>query len=275
MSTAEILKYAAIVAGYLLALARLNDKARPFWQFLPTWAQPVMPALVVIIPELALGLQKGTSVEDVLSAIVTAGGALMISLRGAVPAKHYEQLSPLAKSEIAAVRGKAPKDDGGPPTPRDGRPIPPSAAGLLVFLAALAGAPHLVGCSPAANPEARGAQAANLTKVGYAAAVVTLRGLSDLHLELAKAVQTPEEAKVAAPVLSKMLDGLDQARSLLAQAKPYVTSGKDEAAARRFLRAAVDQLDQLLPLLAQLNRVPPNEVLEALGYLRGFLGGAS
>jgi len=119
MNPTEILRYAAIVAGYLLAFARLTDTARPLWQFLPVKLQPVMPALLVVLPDLVRGLQTGTTVQDVLNALVTAGGALMISLRGAVPAEHFAKLSPEAKSEIATVRSGKPTD-AGPPTPRTG-----------------------------------------------------------------------------------------------------------------------------------------------------------
>jgi hypothetical protein len=148
MTTAEILRYAAIVAGYALALARLTDTARPLWQFLPAKLQPLMPALLVVLPDLAIGLQKGASVEDILNTLVTGAGALMISLRGAVPAKHFEQLSPEAKSEIAAVRGKAPKDDDGPPTPRTGAGAAPIVALLLAGSLALSGAVTACASSP-------------------------------------------------------------------------------------------------------------------------------
>lgn len=158
METADVLKYAAIVAGYLLALARLNDKARPFWQFLPTWAQPVLPALVVILPDLANGLQKGVSVEDVLGSLVTAGGALMIALRGAVPAAHFAKLSPAAKDEIAMVRDRRndltpPPDDDLPTTPKTGAGAAPIIGLMLAVTLALSGA--LPACSPAATPEVK------------------------------------------------------------------------------------------------------------------------
>jgi hypothetical protein len=52
------------------------------------------------------------------------------------------------QAELELLKGSGPK------TPRTGS-VPPSAAGLLVFLAALAGAPNLVACSSTATPEAR------------------------------------------------------------------------------------------------------------------------
>lgn len=129
MTTIQVLHYAALAAGYALALARLTDTARPLWNFLPAKLQPLMPALLVVLPGLADGLMHGASAQDVVNAIVAAAGALFISLRGAVPAAHFEQLSPSAKNEIAAVRSG-----------KGGSLPPPSASALALLFAICLGA---------------------------------------------------------------------------------------------------------------------------------------
>ncbi len=107
MNTLEVLHYSALAAGYALALARLTDTARPLWNFLPVKLQPVMPALLVVLPDLAAGLQHSMSAQDVANSVLASAGAFMISMRGALPAEHFEQLTEGAKKEIAVVRGTA------------------------------------------------------------------------------------------------------------------------------------------------------------------------
>lgn len=68
---------------------------------------------------------------------------------GVDPWLVLQSLSLIVRGRLPAPpKSLAPKDDSAPPTPRSGA-APPSAAGLLVFLAALAGAPNLTGCSSA------------------------------------------------------------------------------------------------------------------------------
>jgi hypothetical protein len=138
------------------------------------------------------------------------------------------------------------------------------AIGLCITLA----------CTTASTPEARGASAAQVTRLAYSAAAVTLSELTELHLEAQRAVTTPDQAAVMGPTLREGLRALEAARSALEMARPYLEPGKDEAEARRFLRDALDQIDALLPLLKAVGVQLPDEVVEAIGYLRGFLGGA-
>ncbi len=178
------------------------------------------------------------------------------------------------QAEIELLKGNGPK------TPRGAYPrppsVPPSAAGLLLLAGALALSPSLVGCSPASTPEARGAQAADLVRLGYGGARVTLRELYAIHLGLQKAITTPEQAQFAAPKLRIALEGLDRAKAALRKAKPFVASGKDEAEVRKQLRAYLAELDAVLPLLGSLGGLPSEDAGEALDLLRGFLaGGAS
>lgn len=197
----------------------------------------------------------------------------------------------LLQSVSLIVRGRLPaqkvaaKPDDAPPTPKSGS-VPPNDSSsslrpppgafplipLFLGLAVASVAPVATSCSPAATPEARGTQAAQVARLGYSAAVVTVKELGDLHYQLQRAVLTEEQAKVAAVPLRKMLDALDAAKVALQRAKPYVEQS-DEVEAIRYVREAVGYVDLALPMLTALGTAPPKEVTEALGYLRGFLGG--
>lgn len=177
------------------------------------------------------------------------------------------QLDPTMRMALVALGGFL---CGFPLTP----PGASKAAGAAALLFVLGVSPALSSCS-SATPEARGAEAAQLTRLGFSVLVVTHNELADLHFGLAQAVQTPEQAQIAAPLLRRMLEGLDRTHALLEKARPYVAAGKDEAEVRVFLRDGLAELENLLPLLGALGKAPPPQVLEALGYLRGFLGGAS
>jgi hypothetical protein len=266
MTTADLLRYAAIVAGYLLAFARLNDKARPLWQFLPAWAQPVMPALVVVIPDLALGLQKGVSVEDVLASLVTAGGALLIALRGAVPAKHYEQLSSLAKSEIAAVRSK----DKEPPTKKPGT-FPP-VVGLLLLGGALAFAPIVTACgsNPAKDPAATAAQARNIARVGYVAGVKTVEALEEARIVWMRAQQSPTPETIL--IAERISLGLHAATDALTAVKPWLETGEGEAEAKRQLREALESARGVAALLLGAGGAVPKPLTDGLDAALALLG---
>lgn len=241
------------VAGLALTLVVQIVRKQPqlaewLWNWWPNGYRWVPVAIAGAVVAFSVSFEGGASFVASLQAAI--GGALGIGGSAMGFAAWFKE-SPL-------------KWDGG----KGGKAV-------VLMLALGFSAPALASCSPASTPEARGAQAAQLTRLGYSAAAVTVKELGDLHYELAKAVQTPEQARVAAEPLRAMLTALDAANAALAKARPYVASGKDEAAARQHLREALTQLDAVLPLLAQLGKAPPPEVFEALGYLKGFLGGGA
>lgn len=82
MSTLEL---AALLAGYALAMARLLNAARPLWAWVPVKLQPLLPALVTVLPLLASQLGAATTRLDMTESGILALGALMTAVRGQHP----------------------------------------------------------------------------------------------------------------------------------------------------------------------------------------------
>jgi hypothetical protein len=230
----SLLPYLPQVAAILLAASRMIPRLESLWGWLPAKFRWLPPVLVVALPQIADALGVVESPLDLAEAVALAVALLVPGARSSTHAKLAKGVSVLA-----------------------------------LFLL-----PVLTACSPASTPEARGATAAQVTRLAYSAAAVTLSELTELHLEAQRAVTTPDQAAVLAPTLREGLKALEAARSALETARPYLEPGKDEAEARRFLRDALGQIDVLLPLLKAVGVQLPDEVVESLGYLRGFLGGA-
>jgi len=96
---------AAYLAAFVLAFMRLNDAGRPLWAWLPAWLQPVFPALVTTLPDLASGLGLVQTPVDLGVALVAFAGALSTALRGALPPSQFAKLDDEGKSKLARARG--------------------------------------------------------------------------------------------------------------------------------------------------------------------------
>ena len=79
------IEIATIVAGYTLALVRLLGAARPLWSWLPEKAQPLLPALLVVLPAMASQFGTVETKLDFAEAVVLALGALGTAIRGGAP----------------------------------------------------------------------------------------------------------------------------------------------------------------------------------------------
>lgn len=104
MNALDFTLIVSAVAAYSLALARLADKARWAWHWAPAWAQPVLPALVVALPELALALGGVKTWPDFLEALVVAGGSFAAAMRGALPPSTFAKLPTDAKDALREAR---------------------------------------------------------------------------------------------------------------------------------------------------------------------------
>lgn len=83
--TMSVLELAAMLAAYALATARLLNAAKPLWSWVPTKLQPLLPALLTVLP--ALGAQLGMvhTKLDLTETLIMALGALMTAVRGQHP----------------------------------------------------------------------------------------------------------------------------------------------------------------------------------------------
>lgn len=79
MTTLEI---AALVATYALAVTRLLKPTQPLWSRLPRWAQLVLPALLVSLPQLAGALGLVETQLELVEAIFQAIVAVAIAAGG-------------------------------------------------------------------------------------------------------------------------------------------------------------------------------------------------
>jgi len=128
------LEIAATAAAYLLAFARLLDVARPLWAWVKwPWAQPLLPILIVALPQMAGAFGAIETRMDLTFAIVAALGTLSTSVRGALPAAHFAKLSPPAVDELRVARGGTSK-------------LPP--AGVVMLVLGAVGIFGVNACSP-------------------------------------------------------------------------------------------------------------------------------
>lgn len=77
------IEIATLVAAYSLALARLLGAARPLYSWLPEKVQPVVPAVLAVLPAIASQFGLVATKLDFAEAVVIALGALGTALRGA------------------------------------------------------------------------------------------------------------------------------------------------------------------------------------------------
>lgn len=115
----SIIQLAAIAAGYLLALSRLLDVARPLWHWAPQWLQLALPALVVTLPDFASALGLVKTPVDLMQSIVVAIGTMTTAMRGALPKKVFDKLPPEAQMDLKIARKGKPKE---PKISRAGHP---------------------------------------------------------------------------------------------------------------------------------------------------------
>jgi hypothetical protein len=161
-----------------------------------------------------------------------------------------------------------------------GYPMTPPGAGkpvgaTLALLLALS--PALPACSSSATPEARGAQAAQAARLAYNAAAVSVQALITVQTAWTDAIEKSgdvELAKRVVPVSAKTAAALDSAAGALGRARQYLEAGESEAKVRQQLREAVGFADLAVELLGAAGRPLPDKALEALDFLRGFLGAA-
>lgn len=78
------IEIATLVAAYSLALARLLGAGRPLYGWLPEKVQPVVPALVAVLPSIAGQFGLVQTKLDFAEAVVIALGALGTAVRGGV-----------------------------------------------------------------------------------------------------------------------------------------------------------------------------------------------
>jgi hypothetical protein len=81
------IQLAAIIAAYVLALARLFNAGKWAWEFLPKPAQPLLPAFVLLAPTLAEQLAGVKTGLDLAELGLLALGAMTTAIRGTQPAK--------------------------------------------------------------------------------------------------------------------------------------------------------------------------------------------
>jgi hypothetical protein len=81
----SFLEFVALLAAYALATARLLNAAKPLWSWVPTKLQPLLPALLSVLPTLAAQLGMVHTKLDLTETLVVALGALMTAVRGQHP----------------------------------------------------------------------------------------------------------------------------------------------------------------------------------------------
>lgn len=166
-----------------------------------------------------------------------------------------------------------------------GYPMTPPGSGKAVGAALvliLALAPALPACSSSATPEARGAQAVDVTRASLntgAAIVGALDTVNAAWMEAVIATGDPAIGAAAVPAGRKVTAGVNAAYDALRQAQAALDGG-DELGARAYLAEALGYADVVLSLLdsgGQGNRVPKAS-RDALAFLRGvaarWAGGA-
>ena len=72
-----------VIAAYALALARLLNAARFAWAWLPKHVQPVLPALLIALPQLAGALGLVETKMDIAVAALMTMGSVVAAIRGA------------------------------------------------------------------------------------------------------------------------------------------------------------------------------------------------
>jgi hypothetical protein len=81
MSTIEL---AALIAGFLMAAARLARVAAPLWNYGPTWVQPLLATLPLLLTELGGKLGAVHTKLDFAEVAIVGVLTLVAAVRGAV-----------------------------------------------------------------------------------------------------------------------------------------------------------------------------------------------
>jgi hypothetical protein len=264
MKVEDFLPYVLwLAAGVLsLVLARRSQ--------IDTWAEQ-NPRLAGALKLLrSLGLDPWMLVQ---------GLALLV--RGRLPVKLQAEkivtadgvrVSPEVLMEVAK-QSVAPPPDNGPPTKKPGS-FPP-VVGMLLLAGSVAFGLVVTACSPAATPEARGAEAAQMTPLAYNAAAVSVQALITVHTAWMDAVAASGDvaaAQAVAPTAKRVTAALESASAALVRARQYLETGESEAKVRQQIREAVGFADLAVELLAAAGRPLPDKALDALAFLRGLLG---
>jgi hypothetical protein len=84
MSTIEL---AALIAGFLMAVARLSRVAAPLWNYGPVWVQPLLVTLPLALTELAGRFGAVHTKLDLTEAGLVAALTLFAAVRGAIHPK--------------------------------------------------------------------------------------------------------------------------------------------------------------------------------------------
>lgn len=84
MSAIEL---AALVAGFLMAVARLSRVAAPLWNYGPSWVQPLLATLPLVLTELAGKLGAVTTKLDFAEVAMVGVLTLVAAVRGVIHPK--------------------------------------------------------------------------------------------------------------------------------------------------------------------------------------------
>lgn len=258
MDPLQIAQVAACVVSYTLALMRLFDTARPIWSvggYLPASWQPPLIALVAVLPDLATGMQNVTTVQDFVNVALAFAVGYVGSLRGALPAKHYEKLSEEGKTQLAKVRG----------TPRRRPSIPPMPMLMVVGALCIFGG-NLVLTSHDAGPRVHQASTVGMVTGCSPAAMQTVAKVASVALEeilrrsaqastvidMVEAKVDGAQAVIPPDVLRKVRQGIAAARAANAAALAAV-DGADQTvnAANAAFKPFRDEWGNLMVLLTE------------------------
>jgi hypothetical protein len=81
MSTIEI---AALIAGFVMAIARLARVVAPLWNYGPSWVQPLLTTLPIVLTQLGGALGAVETKLDLTEALLVGALTIAAAVRGAV-----------------------------------------------------------------------------------------------------------------------------------------------------------------------------------------------
>jgi hypothetical protein len=80
----SIIELAAMLAGFVMAIARLARVAAPLWNYGPAWVQPLLATLPLVLTQLGGALGAVQTKMDLTEALLVGCLTLAASIRGAV-----------------------------------------------------------------------------------------------------------------------------------------------------------------------------------------------
>jgi hypothetical protein len=80
----SVIELAALIAGFLMAVARLARVAAPLWSYGPSWVQPLLATLPLMATELAGKFGAVHTKLDLAEVLLVAGLVVAASVRGVV-----------------------------------------------------------------------------------------------------------------------------------------------------------------------------------------------